>query len=292
MKEYSIGDFAKKLGVTPDFLKYYEKQGLLQPKKTPSGYRYYEASSTSAVNECIKLKNWGFSSKEIEKLLHTTTYEKTVGYFEERRTGLLQQIQFLQGLVEYSENMSRSLPYYSGIDQWNIMKKEGFYYLSQSKNFQLNDNISHIVKEWVAYMPLVSVTARVNYSPAAPVIEWGFSVPQKIVNEQLLPITEPVEWIPPMRYLEFYDRRVLEDNPQNDDLNQVRNNMFINVNNIIEKYQLHVAGASFFMVETKIREEGKRYTYQKIYVPLSEAKQYPLQDIEQQSNAKKETIAP
>jgi DNA-binding transcriptional MerR regulator len=268
MKEYSIGDFAKKLGVTPDFLKYYEKQGLLHPGKTPSGYRYYDVASTSLVNECIKLKNWGFSSKEIEKLLHTTTYEKTVGYFEERRSELLQQILFLQGLVEYSEAMSKSLPNYSGVDQWNIIKKDGFYYLSQSKNFVLNNNISHIIKEWVKYIPLISITARVNYSPAAPVIEWGFSAPQKIVDEQMLPIAAPVEWIPPTRYLEFYDRRILEDNPQNDDLNQVRNNMFINVNKIIDKYHFLVAGPSFFMVETKIREEGKRYTYQKIYVPL------------------------
>ncbi|BCN29203.1 MerR family transcriptional regulator [Anaeromicropila herbilytica] len=270
MKEYSIGDFAKKLGVTVDFLKYYEKQGLLHPKKNSSGYRYYDVSSTSLVNECIKLKNWGFSSKEIEKLLLTTTYEKTVGYFEDRRSELLQQIQFLQGLVEYSENMSKSLPYYSGIDQWNIMKKEGFYYLSQSKNFELNHNISNIIKEWIKYIPLVSITARVNYIPESPVIEWGFSAPQNIVHEQMLPISEPVEWIPPMRYLEFYDRRILEDNPQNDDLNQVRNNMFINVNKVIEKYNLHVAGPSFFIVETKIREEGARYTYQKIYVPLNE----------------------
>jgi DNA-binding transcriptional MerR regulator len=269
MKEYSIGDFAKKLGVTPDFLKYYEKQGLLHSNKTPSGYRYYDAASTALVNECLKLKNWGFSSKEIEKLLHTTTYEKTVDYFEQRRSEILQQIQFLQGLVEYSEDMSKSLPYYSGIDQWNIIKKEGFYYLSQSRNFELNPNISDIIKEWVKYIPLVSITARVNYSPAAPVIEWGFSASPKIVHEQLLPIPEPVEWIPPMRYLEFYDRRVLEDNPQNEDLNQVRNNMFINVNKIIDQYHLDVAGPSFFIVETKIREEGKRYTYQKIYVPLN-----------------------
>jgi len=270
MKEYSIGDFAKKLGVTPDFLKYYEKQGLLHSLKTPSGYRYYPASSSSIINECIKLKNCGFTSKEIEKLLHSTSYEQTVAYFDERRNGLLQQIQFLQGLVAYSEDMSKSLPYYSGIDQWQIIRKEGFYYLSQSVNFELNHNISDIVKEWVKYMPLVSVTARVNQSPALPIIEWGLSVPQKIVNEQKLPIPEPVEWVPSKRYLEFYDRRILEDNPQNDDLDTVRNNMYINVTKIIDKYNFQVSGPSFFMVDTKIREEGKRYTYQKIYVPLNE----------------------
>jgi DNA-binding transcriptional MerR regulator len=270
MNEYSIGDFAKKLGVTPDFLKYYEKQGLLKPQKTPTGYRNYDAASTASVNECIKLKNWGFSSKEIEKLLNTTTYEQTVSYFQERRESLLAQINFLQGLVDYSENLAETLPYYSSVDQWNIIKKEGFYYLSQSINFELNHNISQIVKEWVKYMPLVAVTARVSYAPDAPCIEWGFSAPQEIINSQNLPVDEPVEWIPSKRYLEFYDRRVLEDHPLNDNLNAVRNNMYINVNKVIEKYQFHVSGPSFFMVETKIKEEGKRYTYQKIYVPLSE----------------------
>jgi len=71
------------------------------------------------------------------------------------------------------------------------------------------------------------------------------------------PIPEPVEWVPSKRYLEFYDRRILEDNPQNDDLDTVRNNMYINVTKIIDKYNFQVSGPSFFMVDTKIREEGK-----------------------------------
>ena len=38
---YRIGDFAKYLGVTSDFLKHYEEAGLIDVVQRASGYRYY-----------------------------------------------------------------------------------------------------------------------------------------------------------------------------------------------------------------------------------------------------------
>ena len=40
IREYRIGEFAKYLGVTPDLLKHYEDQGIIQPTRSDSGYRY------------------------------------------------------------------------------------------------------------------------------------------------------------------------------------------------------------------------------------------------------------
>lgn len=39
--ELRIKEAAKALGVSPDTLRYYEKLGLLRPKRTESGYRLY-----------------------------------------------------------------------------------------------------------------------------------------------------------------------------------------------------------------------------------------------------------
>ena len=46
MKQYRIGDFAKYLGVTPDLLKHYEDVGIIQSRRSESGYRYYSFSTT------------------------------------------------------------------------------------------------------------------------------------------------------------------------------------------------------------------------------------------------------
>ena len=41
MPMYSIGDYAKYLGVTPDFLKHYEQFRIVSSKPRENGYRYY-----------------------------------------------------------------------------------------------------------------------------------------------------------------------------------------------------------------------------------------------------------
>ena len=46
IREYRIGEFAKYLGVTPDLLKHYEDQGIIQPTRSDSGYRYYPFNTT------------------------------------------------------------------------------------------------------------------------------------------------------------------------------------------------------------------------------------------------------
>lgn len=44
---YRIGDFAKYLGVTSDFLKHYEEAGLIDVVQRASGYRYYPFNLSS-----------------------------------------------------------------------------------------------------------------------------------------------------------------------------------------------------------------------------------------------------
>ena len=53
MKQYRIGDYAKYLGVSSDFLKHYEEQGLITPSRSGSGYRYYSFTTTMRLIECV-----------------------------------------------------------------------------------------------------------------------------------------------------------------------------------------------------------------------------------------------
>ena len=47
---YSIGDFAKKVGITTKTLRNWEKKGWLMPHhRSPSGYRYYSDKQLQQV---------------------------------------------------------------------------------------------------------------------------------------------------------------------------------------------------------------------------------------------------
>ena len=65
-----IGQLAKKLAVSTDTLRYYEKNQLLQVSaRTASGYRIYDQSSVKQLEFVLRAKNVGFTLSEIKDLL-------------------------------------------------------------------------------------------------------------------------------------------------------------------------------------------------------------------------------
>ena len=68
-KLYRIGDYARYMGVTPDFLKHYEENGLLEVQYTSSGYRYYDFDQSSRILEYMRLRNYGVTVKDMSRML-------------------------------------------------------------------------------------------------------------------------------------------------------------------------------------------------------------------------------
>ncbi len=65
-----IGELSKHTGFQVETLRYYEKQGLLDPaSRTESGYREYNNDSLKQLQFIRQAKSVGFSLKEITELL-------------------------------------------------------------------------------------------------------------------------------------------------------------------------------------------------------------------------------
>ncbi|MFJ7730765.1 MerR family transcriptional regulator [Lysinibacillus sp. NPDC097231] len=67
---YSIGQFAKKTGLTVRALRFYSEKGLLEPCFiSDSGHRYYNDGSIETVQKIVTLKYLDYSLEEIEDIL-------------------------------------------------------------------------------------------------------------------------------------------------------------------------------------------------------------------------------
>lgn len=68
---YKIGDFSKMSKTTIKTLRYYEKEGLLQPIHVDrnTGYRYYETGQLVELSKIISLRQIGLSIKDIKSIL-------------------------------------------------------------------------------------------------------------------------------------------------------------------------------------------------------------------------------
>jgi MerR family redox-sensitive transcriptional activator SoxR len=66
----SIGEVARRTGVRPSALRYYESAGLLPAPSRVSGRRLYDASALDVLKLIQLAKSAGFSMAEIRRLLH------------------------------------------------------------------------------------------------------------------------------------------------------------------------------------------------------------------------------
>lgn len=64
-----IGELSRRTGVRTHQLRYYEAQGLLEPRRGTSGYREYGEDAVLAVRQIRNLLGAGLSTEEISYLL-------------------------------------------------------------------------------------------------------------------------------------------------------------------------------------------------------------------------------
>ncbi|MCJ9430088.1 MerR family transcriptional regulator [Kordiimonas marina] len=64
-----IGELAERCGVSVRMLRYYEAEGLLNPARTPSGYRDFDAGDVETVRRIVMLNRAGLTLSTIRTLL-------------------------------------------------------------------------------------------------------------------------------------------------------------------------------------------------------------------------------
>lgn len=68
---YLISQLSQKTGVTPDTIRYYGEIGLLNPERTPKGYRVFNDDDVKRLQLIALCKSFDFSLGEIEELIKT-----------------------------------------------------------------------------------------------------------------------------------------------------------------------------------------------------------------------------
>ncbi|MFI7642854.1 MerR family transcriptional regulator [Nonomuraea sp. NPDC049400] len=68
-----IGELSRRTGVRTHQLRYYEAQGLLEPRRSPGGYREYTDDAVLTVAQIRKLLAAGLSTDDIAYMLPCVT---------------------------------------------------------------------------------------------------------------------------------------------------------------------------------------------------------------------------
>ena len=98
---YTVGEMAKKIGVAPSTLRYYDKEGLLPfVERSCGGIRMFKDSDMESINIIECLKKTGMTIKEIKQFIDwcregDSTIEDRLALIDRQRENVLKQMEQL-----------------------------------------------------------------------------------------------------------------------------------------------------------------------------------------------------
>jgi len=221
---YRIGDFARYLGVTPDFLKHYESLGIIHSVQGENGYRYYSFLESNKIFDCVKLRNLGFTLRESRSVINELSEEEIIGSVRSKLTEMRRDVDFKQVMLEFCSDFERKSGYLRHSDSdWTIEHTESYLFLPHTKRRQfLNEpEIYDILPAWISAMPIVQSASiiepehPVDYSQPSETLDrtWGLAVPKRMAEALELPVNSKVIEIPACKALHcFFSARIAEKN--------------------------------------------------------------------------------
>ncbi len=115
MRAMTIGQVAQRSGTGIETVRFYERVGLIQPLRSPSGYRQYQPEAIQRLRFIKRSKELGFSLKEIRELLAlkndpATTCGDVKGQAEAKIADINQRIESLQRMKQALMGLSTACP--------------------------------------------------------------------------------------------------------------------------------------------------------------------------------------
>lgn len=106
-KLLTVGELARKCGVTVRTLQYYDEKGLLVPSEySEGGRRMYSGRDTLRLQQIVFLKSMGFSLEEIrDRMLPVESAAELEQIFIKQKEILLEQIYHIQKTVNYMDKI-------------------------------------------------------------------------------------------------------------------------------------------------------------------------------------------
>ena len=106
----SVGEIAKRAGVSVRTIQYYDSIGLLKPVEInqQNGYRYYDEKSVEQLREILHYKELDFPLKEIPALISSNGLNSSSRLLEQRKSLIEKKKHIEQQLNSLDDELSES----------------------------------------------------------------------------------------------------------------------------------------------------------------------------------------
>ena len=123
-----VNELEKRLGISRDSIRFYEKEGLIRPKRSANGYRDYTAEDEETLRKVILMRKLGVSVEQIRELLEESSLlDETM---EERVRAIRNEMETLNGALALAEKIRN--------DHVTMASMDPIKYLNAAKEMEQN----------------------------------------------------------------------------------------------------------------------------------------------------------
>ncbi len=267
--DYRIGDVARMLGISADLLRYYEKKGVVHPRKgQKNNYRYYEARDIDLLLECLWFKPFDFSLDEIARLVSDCDYEELSSALTAKETDLKQMIYLqqlkLERLQAHLLEMRRGLDM---LDRCEIAMSPEVMCFMNRRNLDYAEDPARIflTQEWLKYMPLIRRCFEILPEDlpgrgGEGNVTWGLAIGPDENREFPLTIREPVRQLSPEKCIHSVFKSPGTDlfSPE----------LLRYIMNYAAEHDLTVCGGAYGQLIFTVREGDSPAGYYEVWIPI------------------------
>ncbi len=201
---YTIGDMAKLLGITPEAIRYYESKNIIKPlRDEESGYRHFTTWDLHMMARARHYRQCGFSLEETAALLGGNRLEDVEQALHAKEAEIQHEILWNINLlrsVRQSQERIRSAREDVGV--YRILKSPGIYRMNTQKCYTLPQakQEKELIRQWMEKTPFVYSTAvfhKAQMEAGDENFDFGMGLDEEYAGFLGVEADEFVEYYPP-----------------------------------------------------------------------------------------------
>lgn len=270
MKRYRIGEFAKQMGVSLDFIKYYEEAGVIRSVQDPHNrYHYYDFSQSKLVMLIQYFRSFGYSAQEIVTLLRHADEDEVIRLFTAKTAMHRQQALTSNHIIRQLEFMMHAIRCEPN-GTWYIVKHPAVYFLphTNGEDYMSDEKTINSLKAWKEAVPFVYGVDRciIKADDEEPLFQHGRAILEEDARELSIPLDAPAVYLPETRCLEYY--LDVEHSDSFDASPSLSVSILAPIFRVIKEKHFSIAGDLFIRFLAFHYRDGKQYEKNVVYIPV------------------------
>ena len=188
-----ISEAAKILGISTDTIRYYEKEGIISPKRiNKNSYRDLDNKDIVSLLSCLYNRKIGYSIKESVEYAKGIPITKVTNILNNRIHELERQINETKNIIDYLSTLKIEsvTDFYNIGNYWITIEPKRYllpYALISHSEFHFTVDDPKYYSKLFEYIPFICMgqiaDAKNLYDPLQNITEWFFIIPENVYNQ-------------------------------------------------------------------------------------------------------------